>query len=201
MLAEDALTQAEPVLGEDDDRASLRCLVRERRELGDLCELALLDAVHRQELGRLAIAEGDRARLVEQQHVDVARCLDSTTRHREHVPLHEPVHAGDPDRGEQCADRRRDQRHEQGDQHGLRGRGPGVERVWPKGRHGRDEGDRQAGEQDIQRDLVGRLATFCTLDERDHAIEEGLAGLLRDLDHEPVGEQLRATRDRRAIAA
>ena len=81
---------------------------------------ALVDAVDRDELGRLAVAERDRAGLVEQQHVDVAGGLDRAARHREHVALHEPVHAGDPDRREQRADRGRDQRDEQRDQHGLR---------------------------------------------------------------------------------
>ena len=57
------------------------------------------------------------------------------------------------------------------------------------------------GEQDVERDLVRRLAALGALDERDHAVEERLAGLLRDLDHEPVGEQPRAAGDGRAVAA
>ena len=80
----------------------------------------LVDAVDGDELGGLAVAERDRAGLVEQQHVDVAGRLDGAARHREHVALHEPVHAGDADRREQRADRGRDQRDEQRDQHGLR---------------------------------------------------------------------------------
>ena len=32
--------------------------------------------------------------------------------------------------------------------------------------------ERQAGEQDVQRDLVGRLAPLGALDERDHAVQE-----------------------------
>ncbi len=34
---------------------------------------------------------------------------------------------------------------------------------------------RQAGEQDVERDLVGRLLPLGALDQRDHAVEEGLA--------------------------
>ena len=120
MLAELALAQVEPLLREHDDRAALRRLVGERRELRDLGELALLDARRRDELGRLPVAERDRAGLVEQEHVDVAGRLDRAARHREHVALHEPVHAGDADRREQRADRGRDQRDEQRDQHRLR---------------------------------------------------------------------------------
>ena len=79
--------------------------------------------------------------------------------------------------------------------------GAGVERVRPQ-RHDRgEERDRQAGEEDVERDLVRRLAALRALDERDHAIEERLARLLCDLDHEPVGEQPRAARDRGAVAA
>ena len=55
------------------------------------------DARHRDELGGLAVAERDRAGLVEQQHVDVARRLDRAARQGEHVAAHQPVHAGDAD--------------------------------------------------------------------------------------------------------
>ena len=48
---------------------------------------------------------------------DVARRLDRAARHREHVALHEPVHARDADGGEQRADRRRDEAHQQRDEH------------------------------------------------------------------------------------
>ena len=155
----------------------------------------------RDELRGLAVAERDRAGLVEQQHVDVAGRLDRAARHREHVALHEPVHAGDPDRREQRADRRRDQRDEQRDQHRLRDRGVRVESERPQ-RHDRDEeGDRQPREQDVQRDLVRRLAPLGALDQRDHAVEERLARLLGDLDDEPVGEQARTAGDRGAVAA
>ena len=67
----------------------------------------------------LAVAERDRACLVEQEHVDVAGGLDGAAGHREDVPLHQAVHPGDADRGQQCADRRGDQRDEQSDEHGL----------------------------------------------------------------------------------
>ncbi len=77
----------------------------------------------------------------------------------------------------------------------------GIERVRPQRHDGGEEGDRQPGEEDVEGDLVRRLAALRALDERDHAIEERLARLLRDLDHEPVGEELRAARNRRAVAA
>ena len=79
------------------------------------------------ELARLPVAERDGAGLVEQQRVDVAGRLDRTARHGEHVALHQPVHAGDADRGQQRADRGRDQADQQRDQHDA-GDAVGVER-------------------------------------------------------------------------
>ena len=92
------LALADPVLlGEHDDRAALGRLVGERGDLRDLGQLGLADAGHGHEGGRLAVAQGDRAGLVEEQDVDVARGLDRATREREDVAAHEPVHAGDAD--------------------------------------------------------------------------------------------------------
>ena len=42
-------------------------------------------------------------------------------------------------------------------------------------RHGEDEDDGQAGEQDVERDLVRRLLPLGAFDQRDHAVEEGRA--------------------------
>ena len=58
-----------------------------------------------------------------------------------------------------------------------------------------EEDQRQAGEQDAERDLVRGLAPRGALDERDHAVEEALAGLLGDLDDDAVGEHARAAGD------
>ena len=201
VLAELLLAQAEPLLGEHDDRAAFGRLVGERRELRDLGQLALLDALEGQQLVRLAVPERDRPRLVEQQDIDVTRGLDGPAGHGEHVPLHEAIQAGDADRREQRADRRRDQRDEQSDEDGLREVCAGVKRERAQGHDSGEEGDRETGEQDVERDLVRGLAPISALDERDHAVEERLAGLLRDLDHEPVGEQSRPAGDGRAVAA
>ena len=126
------------LLGQHDDRAALGRLVGQRGELRGLGQLGLGDARHRHELGRLAVAERDRAGLVEQQHVDVARGLDGAAGEREHVAAHEAVHAGDADRAQQRADRRRDQRHEQRDQRRDRDVGVGEVRERPQ----RDDDDR-----------------------------------------------------------
>jgi hypothetical protein len=44
--------------------------------------------------------------------VDVAGRFDRAARHREHVVLHQAIHAGDADRRDQRADGRRDQAHQ-----------------------------------------------------------------------------------------
>ena len=112
-----ALAQAELLLRQHHDAAAFRRLVRERGELGGVGEVALGDAGRRDEGRRLAVAERDRAGLVEQQHVHVAGGLDRAAGRRDHVRLDHAVHAGDADRGEQAADRRRDQADEERDEH------------------------------------------------------------------------------------
>ena len=57
------------------------------------------------------------------------------------------------------------------------------------------------GDQDVEGDLVGRLAPRGALDQRDHAVEEAGAGLLGDAHDDPVGEHARAAGDRAAVAA
>ena len=69
-------------------------------------------------------------------------------------------------------------------------------------RHDRQqEDDRQAGQQDVQRDLVRRLLPVGPLDERDHPVEERLARLGRDAHDDLVGQHPGAAGDRRAVAA
>ena len=58
-----------------------------------------------------------------------------------------------------------------------------------------------AGEQDVQRDLVRRLAPLGALDERDHPVKERVAGLLGDLDHDPVRRHAGAAGHGAAVAA
>ena len=114
---------------------------------------------------------------LEEQRVHVAGGFDRPPRHRQHVVLHQPVHAGDADRRQQAADRRRNQADEQRHQHEQRLRRARVDRERLQRDDGDQEHDRQAGEQDVERDLVRRLLPLGAFDERDHAIEEGLAGV------------------------
>ena len=124
----------------------------------------------------------------------VARRLDRAAGERQHVPLHEPVHARDPDRGEQRADRRRDQADEQRHEHDRGLASAGVDRERLQRHDGEQEDDREPGEQDVERDLVRRLAPLGALDERDHPVEERLAGLRGHAHDDLVGEHPRCRR-------
>ena len=163
------------LLGEHDDRAALRRFVGKRGQLRRIGQLGSVTPAERDELGRQAVAERDRAGLVEQQRVHVARRLDGAARHGEHVEAHQTVHAGDADGRQKRADGRRNQRDEQRDQHDDRDRAAGIGREARDCRHGEEEDDGHAGEQDVQRDLVRRLLPLGALDQRDHAVEEGRA--------------------------
>ena len=166
-------------------------------ELRGVGELLLGHARQRDELGRLPVAERDRAGLVEQQRVHVAGRLDRAARHRQHVALHEPVHAGDADRRQQPADRRRNQADEQRDQHEHRLRRARVDRERLQRDDRQQEDDRQARQQDVERDLVRRLLPLGAFDERDHPIEERVARIRGDADLDPVRQHARAAGDRR----
>ena len=189
------------LLGEHDDRAAFRRLVGQRGELRRIGQFLLGHAADRAKRGRLPVAERDGAGLVEQQRVDVAGGLDRAARHRQHVEAHQPVHAGDADRRQQRADGGRDQRDEQRHQDDDRDRAAGIGGVARDG-HGREhEDDGQAGEQDVERDLVRRLLPLGALDQLDHAVDEGRALRRGDAHADPVGQHLGAAGDRRAVAA
>ena len=159
------------------------------------------DAGRGNELGGLAVAEGDGAGLVEQQRVDVACGFDGAAGHGEDVVLHQAVHAGDADGGEQAADGGGDEADQQRDQDEDGLRRAGVDGEGLQRDDGEQEDDGEAGEQDVERDLVGGLLALGAFDQRDHAVEEGFAGVGGDADGDPVGEDAGAAGDGGAVAA
>ena len=184
-----------------------RCFIGQAGQLCGIRDLALGHTGRWHERHGLAAAQRDRAGLVQEQRVDVAGGLDGLAAHRQHVVLHHAIHAGNPDRGEQAADRRRNQADEQGRVHGDGRRRAGASRidavdgVRHQRRHGKEKDNRQAGDHDVQRDFVRRLLALGAFDERDHAVEERLARVRRDLDLDLIGEDARAARDGAAIAS
>ena len=174
--------------------------------MGRLGHLLLGVARCRDELRRHAVAEGDRSRLVQEQGLYIPGRFDGAPAHGQHVPLHEAVHAGDPDGREQGADGGRYEADEQGhqDDHRDDGVAPADDvGVVPEGlqdHHHRQEDDGQDGQQDRQGDLVGGLLAVSPFYQADHPVEEGVPTLGRDADHDPVGKYFRATGDGGTVA-
>jgi hypothetical protein len=202
-----ALADAELLLGQDDDAASFGRFVGERGELRGVGHVALRDAGRRPEIRRLPVAERDRAGLVEQEHVDVARSFDGAPRSRDDVRLDHAIHSRDADRREKPSDRRRNEAHEESDEHGdrdgpSRARGPhAVEREGEERDRGEEKDDGQRRQKDVERDLVRRFLALCALDHRDHPIEECLTRIGGHAHDDPVRQHARAGHDRAAIAA
>ena len=124
----------------------------------------------RGETGGLAVAERDGAGLVQQQRIDVARGFHRAAGHGHHVEA-TAGDAGDADGGQQRADGG-----------GIRSRTappapqsrpcPGIRHVARDRRGSKHEDQRQSGQQDVERDLVGRLLSLGTFYQLDHAVQE-----------------------------
>ena len=82
--------------------------------MGSLGQFLGRHTLDRDELHRLAVAQGDRAGLVEQQHIHIPGGFHCPARHGDHVALDHAVHAGDADGGEQPTDGGGDKAHQQG---------------------------------------------------------------------------------------
>ena len=77
----------------------------------------------------------------------------------------------------------------------------GVNRKRCERRDRDDEDDGQACQQDRERDLVRRLLPLRTFDERDHPVEERLAGIRGDANQDAIRKHTGSTGDGAAIAA
>ena len=193
--------QTEFFLREDDDAAALRGFVGEGGELRGIGEALGRDAGRGHEVAGLAVAEGDGAGLVEEQDVDIAGGFDGAAGGGEDVALEQAIHAGDADGAQQAADRRGNQAHEERDQRGdgEGDLGVGAER-FERDDH-EQENDREGGEQNRERNLVGCLLARRALDHCDHAIDEGVAGFGGDADDHTIAEHARATGHGATVAA
>ena len=196
------LATANPVLllRQDDDRPPLGRLVGDGRQLRRVRERGVADSRGGPEISGLAVAERNRPRLVEQQRVHVTCGFHRPARHGEHVVLHEAIHPRDADRGDQRANRRRNQADQQRNQHRNGNRRARIQRKRLERDHDQEEHEREHGQQDGQRDLVRRLLADGPLDQRDHAIEERLAGIRRDPHANPVGQHPCAPGDGGTVA-
>ncbi len=193
----------EPVagFGQLDDRSALRSLVSQARRKHRLGQLRPRYAPGGDEFSGPPVAVGNGAGLVEQQRRAVAGGLNCPARRRKDVPLHHPVHPGDADRRQQAADRRGREADEQRDEHDGGLDRFGVNRHWLE-RYYRDQKDhREPGDQDVERNLVGRLLPASALDEGNHPVQERLTRIRCRAGHDPVRQDHGAARHRRPVAA
>ena len=148
-----------------NNRPAFGRFVGERRELRGIGHLGRGNPRSGDELRCLAVAERDRSRLIEQQRVHVSGRFHGASRHCQHVVLHQAIHAGDADRGQQAANGGRNQADQQRDEHEYRLRRARVNREGLQRNHRQQKNDGQAGEQNVERDLVRSLLPFGALDQ------------------------------------
>src|SRR5208282_6501914 len=167
--------QAVLLFRQHNDRPAFGRLVGERSELSSIGHLSRGDARRRNKLRGLAVAERDRSRLIEQQRVHVPSRFHGAPGHGQHVVLHQAVHAGNSDRGEQTSNGGRNQADQQRDEHEYRLRRSRVNRERLQRDHRQQENNGQARQQNVERDLVRSLLPFRPFDQSDHSVEESFA--------------------------
>jgi hypothetical protein len=118
--SEFASAQAVLLFRQHNNRSAFGRLVGERRELRGIGHLRRGDPRRGDELGGLAVAERDRSRLIEQQRVHVPGRFHGAPGHRQHIVLHQAVHARNADRRKQAADRSWNETDQQRDEHKYR---------------------------------------------------------------------------------
>ena len=158
-------------------------------------------AWRRDELAGVAVANGKRSRLVQDNNVNITRRLNCPARLGDHIDLRHSVDTGYADRRQEAANGRGHQANQQCDQ------AADVHNyfVVPGQRHHRghhdEQRDRQRHEHDGQSNLVGCLLALRALDQLDHAVEESGAGVRRNPGQRRPGHYLRSAEDRRTVAA
>jgi len=80
-------------------------------------------------------------------------------------------------------------------------RADAVDRIRQQGYDRKQEDDCQTRKQYVQRDLIRSLLTFRAFHQRDHSIEEGLTGIRRDSNLDPIRDDPGAPGNRRPVAA
>src|SRR5438067_2240796 len=85
-------------------RMPIRRMVGKTGQLSRIRKFLLGDAGDDQKFDGLPVTQRDCAGLIQQQRIDVTRGFYRLTAHRQHVMLHDTVHAGYADRGQQAAD-------------------------------------------------------------------------------------------------
>jgi hypothetical protein len=142
------------------------------------------------EHGGLAVAVGNRAGLVQQQHVHVAGYFHRLAGFGEDIRRQRTVHARYADSRKQATDRGGNQAHQQCDQQEWRDLHADKGADGRQRGHDDEEGQRHRRQQHRECDFVGRLLPVGAFDQRDHAVEEAVAGFGGDADDDLVGQHL-----------
>ncbi|MNN01959.1 hypothetical protein D3C81_1145930 [compost metagenome] len=174
------------------DGFAFRGRVSQRRQQRRFTQQRRIDAGQRVEHGGLAVAVGDGAGLVEQQHIHVAGHFHRLAGFGQHVGSQRAVHAGDADGRQQPADGGGNQAHQQCDQQQRIERDADESGDGRQRRHHHQEGQRHRRQQQRQRDFVRRLLPVGTFHQRDHAVQEAVARLGGDAHDDLVGQHLGA---------
>ncbi|MNM58152.1 hypothetical protein D3C81_693760 [compost metagenome] len=186
--------------GQAHDRLAFRRRVGQRREQRRLTQLVGVDPGQCMEVAGLAVAVGDGAGLVEQQHVDVTGHFHRLARLGQHVGGQRTVHAGDADGRQQATDGGRDQAHQQRDQ---------QQRINLDAHRGTDrrqrchhhqERQRHRRQQQGQRDFIRCLLPVGAFHQRDHPVQEAVPRLGGDAYDDLVGQHLGAADHAGAIS-
>jgi hypothetical protein len=104
--------QSEFLFRQHDDRTPFRSFIGQRAQLRRRCKIIGRNTRRGMKPDSHAIAERDRASLVEQQNVHVSRCFDGASAHCEHIALKHAIHSSDTNGAKQSADRRGNETHE-----------------------------------------------------------------------------------------
>ena len=96
-LVDVASPQAVLFLGQDNDAASFRRFIGQRRKLSRVGQPLGCHSIGCDKFNSLAIPKRDRPGLIEQQRVDIAGCFDCSARGGNDIGLDHTVHASNAD--------------------------------------------------------------------------------------------------------
>ena len=184
------------------DRVAFRRFVRDRRGGRGRRELRDRHALKRHESNGFAVTDRDRAGLIKQQHVNVTRCLNRASRHRDHVRFQHAAHAGNANRGQQTCDRGRHHADKERDHRDHADRRPagrhfrGIERERHECRAGEKEDHGHSDQHDREGHFVRRPAPPRAVHHRNHLVEEGVPRFHIDPRNQPVREHTSAADNR-----
>ena len=187
--------------GQDHDAAALGGFIGQGGQLRHVGQFLDVYARGREELHRLAVAQGDGAGFVQEQHVHVARGFRGAAAHGQDVFLHQPVDAGNADGAQEAADGGGNEANQQGGQHRHGKRHAGIGPEGFQGDDDHEEDDGQGRKQDGQGDFVGGLLTAGPFDQADHPVHEAFPRVGGDPHHDFIGEHPGAAGHGAAVAA